>query len=188
MSDYKRDIKQSMMNYLPYYYRDIREANEIIRVESEMIDQLNADIQDLLLQFSVETATWGLSRWEKLCGIKTDESKPIDQRRSVVRSKLRGIGTVTVDLVKNVAESYLNGEVEVVENSAEYTILIRFVGKLGIPPNLDDIKNALREIIPAHLLIDYEFTFTTWDRFDSFNYTWDQIDALNKTWDEVEVM
>lgn len=188
MSEYRRNINQAMWKYIPPYYKNIKEANAIIDSEAKVFEKLNDDIQDLLFQFSVETATWGLVKWEKLCGIVTDTSKPLEQRRSVVRSKLRGMGTVTAALIKNVAESYLNGEVEVVEKSAEYTILIRFVGKLGIPPNLDDIKNALREIIPAHLLIDYEFTFTTWDRLDSFNYTWDQIDALNKTWNEIEVM
>lgn len=183
-----RNIKEAMLNDIPYYYREIKESSEIIRVESEQIAQLNQDIQDVLIQFSVETATWGLEKWEKLVNIPTDLTKPIDYRRSVVKSKLRGIGTVTVELVKNVAESYVNGEVEINETDKPFTIIVKFVGKLGVPPNLDDVKNALREIIPAHLLIEYVFTFTTWDRFDSLNLTWDEIDLKNITWNEVEVL
>lgn len=188
MSEYKRNIRQAMLQHVPSYYREIRESKEILESKAKVIDQLNDDIQDLLLQFSVETATWALVQWEKLCGIPIDLSKPIDQRRSVIRSKLRGMGTVTTELIKNVAESYANGEVEVIEKSAEYTISIKFVGKLGIPPNLADIEQALRDIIPAHLLIDYEFTFTTWDRLDSLNLTWNQIDEMNLTWNEIEVL
>ncbi|MCL6615562.1 MAG: YmfQ family protein, partial [Anoxybacillus ayderensis] len=72
---------------------------------------------------------------------------------------LRGIGTVTVALIKNVAESWYNGEVEVTEQPSLYTVKIKFVSKLGVPSNLADIQNALREIIPAHLAINFEFSY-----------------------------
>jgi hypothetical protein len=154
-----RDINRAMYDYLPSYYEDIREARAIIDAESAQFEQLYADIADVLAQFFVDTATWGLANWERICGIPTDESKPIDQRRSVIKSKLRGIGTVTVDLIKNVAEAYYNGQVEVTEQPSLYTVKIKFVSKLGVPPNLADIQNALREIIPAHLAIDFEFSY-----------------------------
>jgi Uncharacterised protein conserved in bacteria (DUF2313) len=154
-----RDINRAMYDYLPSYYEDIREARAIIDAESAQFEQLHADIADVLAQFFVDTATWGLANWERICGIPVDESKPIDQRRSVIKSKLRGIGTVTVDLIKNVAEAYYNGEVEVTEQPSLYTVKIKFVSKLGVPPNLADIQNALREIIPAHLAIDFEFSY-----------------------------
>ncbi|MGC4378411.1 YmfQ family protein [Fictibacillus sp. Mic-4] len=179
----KRDLKYAMHSYLPNYYEEIREANTIIDVESMAIEQLNSDIQDVLNQFFVDTATWGLANWESLCGIPTDESKPYDQRRSVIKSKIRGIGTVTVSLIKNVAESYANGGVTVTEDSENYTIKVKFVGKLGIPPNIDDIKNVLREIIPAHLVITYEFTFLTYDQAKVQFASYDAM--LAKTYDDV---
>lgn len=177
----------NLSQYLPDYYQNIREFQTLIGAENEEVEQLQITMDEVLEQFYVDTATWGLFFWERICGIPTDESKPIDQRRSVIKSKLRGIGTVTVALIKNVAESWYNGEVEVTEQPSLYTVKIKFVGKLGVPPNLADIQNALREIIPAHLAINYEFTYLRWDELDSYGWTWDELDAKSLTWDELEV-
>ena len=149
----------NLFQYLPNYYQDIREFQTLIGTENEEVEQLSATIDEVLEQFYVDTATWGLANWERVCGIPVDESKPIEQRRSVIKSKLRGIGTVTVALIKNVAESWYNGEVEVTEQPSLYTVKIKFVSKLGVPSNLADIQNALREIIPAHLAINFEFSY-----------------------------
>jgi hypothetical protein len=158
-TDIERDVERSMFDYMPREYEDLRESRAIIQAEAAEFETLNDKIADVLAQFYVDTATWGLANWERICGIPVDESKPIDQRRSVIKSKLRGIGTVTVDLIKNVTEAYYNGEVEVTEQPSLYTVKIKFVSKLGVPPNLADIQNALREIIPAHLAIDFEFSY-----------------------------
>lgn len=154
----ERNIERSMFSYIPQDYLNYRESQEIIKAEANEFEKLNTCISDVLDQFFIDTATWGLAKWERICGISVDESKPIDQRRSVIKSKLRGIGTVTVALIKNVAESWYNGEVEVTEQPSLYTVKIKFVSKLGVPPNLADIQNALREIIPAHLAINFEFS------------------------------
>ena len=148
-----------MFDYMPRDYEGYRESRVIIQTEAAEFEALNAAIADVLEQFDVDTATWGLVYWERICGISTDESKPVEQRRSVVKSKLRGIGTVTVALIKNVAESWYNGEVEVTEQPSLYTVKIKFVSKLGVPSNLTDIQNALREILPAHLAINFEFSY-----------------------------
>ncbi|MED4922892.1 DUF2313 domain-containing protein [Anoxybacillus geothermalis] len=154
-----RNIENDLFTYMPGYYRYLRPVSEMIRTEGAELRSLTMSITDVLAQFAVDTATWGLSYWERVCGTPVDESKPIDQRRSVIKSKLRGIGTVTVELVKNVAEAYYNGQVEVIEQPSLYTVKIKFVSKLGVPPNLTDIQNALREIIPAHLAINFEFSY-----------------------------
>lgn len=110
------EIQRDMTDYLPRYYGDIPVATNIVEREAVEAAQLNADAYDILAQMYVDTATWGLARWERIFGIVTDVTKPIDQRRSVIKSKLRGVGTVTTAMVKSVAEAYANGEVEVTES------------------------------------------------------------------------
>jgi hypothetical protein len=170
-----RDIQRDMFDYLPKEYEDYRESHAIIVTEAAEFESLNDEIADVLAQFFVDTATWGLANWERLVNVTVDESKPIDQRRSVIKSKLRGVGTVTVGLIKNVAESYSNGEVAVTESASTYTISIKFVGKLGVPPNMADIQQALRDIIPAHLAINYEFTYVLYDELKAKYTTYDAL-------------
>lgn len=175
-----------MYDYLPKYYHEIKQSQAILDSESIEIERLNNEIKDVLDQLFIDSATWGLSRWEYICGITTDEAKPYEERRAVIKSKLRGAGTSTVTLIKEVAEAYDGGTVDVVENNADYEVIITFIDTRGVPTNLDDIKRALTEIIPAHLGIRFEFTYLSWDELESANITWDELDALGLTWDELE--
>lgn len=151
------DFEEQLWNELPRFYRTIREFNELVKVESEQLTNTDDWMESIVNQTFVETATWGLSRWESIFGIPTDELKPIDQRRSVIKSKIRGAGVTTVALVKEVAESWYNGEIEVTEE--ELKVMIKFNSNFGVPSNLVDVEKALREIIPAHLIIEYLFSY-----------------------------
>lgn len=113
-------------------------------------------IKDIQLQLDIDTASWGLTLWEKELQIKTDLNKPLDERRSVIKSRLRGSGKVDHITIKLVADAYTNGDVVVSFNGH---ILVRFTSGYGVPPNLDDLKSILEEIKPAHLAIDYEFRY-----------------------------
>lgn len=151
------DFEEQLRNELPQFYHTIKEINELIKVESKQLAKLDDWMEDIVNQSFVETATWGLSRWEKIFGISIDESKPLEQRRAVIKAKIRGAGVTTVELVKSVAESWYNGSVEVTEE--ELMVMIKFNSNYGIPSNLDDVEKALREIIPAHLMIEYLFSY-----------------------------
>jgi hypothetical protein len=61
------------------------------------------------------------------------------------------------------------------------------VDTTGIPSNIEDLKAIVRELVPAHLAIAYEYNYFIWDEFDEKNWTWDEFDALNLSWDELEV-
>ncbi|MFD2671027.1 YmfQ family protein [Marinicrinis sediminis] len=181
-----KDFQSSMSEMLPPYYRDSRIVMNLIASEGTELEGIYEEIQDVLRQFFMDTATWGLHRWEQLCGIVTDESKSLEQRRAVLKSKLRGIGTVTVELIKNVAEAYLNGEVSVQEKPTDYQIEVTFIGKRGIPTNLDDIKQAIVDIIPAHLQTLFKYTYLPWRELEASQMTWQQLRV--KTWQEAEEM
>lgn len=181
-----RNIRQSIHDYMPPYYREIYEAEQLLDREAAEFIALNKAIRDVLDQLFVDTATWGLARWERVCGIPIDATKSYRQRRSVIKSKLRGVGTVTVPLAKAVAEAYDNGAVKVTEDPDNYAVIITFVSNHGVPENLDDIRNVLREIVPAHLAIHFAFTYMTYDALDSYGLIWTDVDAKKLTWADWE--
>lgn len=182
----ERNVRRSMFDYGPKMYEELVESVAIIETEATEIELLHSRIADVLNQFNVESSTWGLKAYEYEVGVTTDVIKPIDQRKSVVVSKLRGAGVTTRELIENVAEAYANADVEVTEDNPHYNVIVKFVGVLGIPPNMSDLERSLREIIPAHMIYTLVFTYLTWDMLDTANMTWDEIDALNLTWDEFE--
>lgn len=151
-----------LTEYLPDFWDKSAEVLAIQRAMEPSVAQAWADRDGLLAQLNVRTATWGLEQWEASLGLPVDVSKPLAHRRTRVISKLRGQGTTTVAMIKNVAESFSNGEVEVLEHPAQYRFDIKFVGTIGLPPNMDDLTAAIEDIKPAHLAYDYIIMYRTW--------------------------
>lgn len=175
-----------LVDMLPLFYKNSNEVADLqnaLDIESEKAFSAK---EDLIHQLNVETATWGLDIWEKAYGIETDISKPYDFRRSRIESKMRSKGVTTVAMIQNVAQSFSNGSVDVIEHPAEYRFEIKFIGTLGIPPNMDDLTAAIEEIKPAHLAYAYIYTYITWDKVEFYNHTWDEWDAKGLTWDKFE--
>jgi hypothetical protein len=147
-----------MLNRLQPFQRQSKVFKEIFNAEGVQFEDRDGIISDLLLQLSVDTATWALDIYEKELDISTDSNKPLSERRSLIKSKMRGAGQVDAALIKIVADAYSNGDVIV---SFSGHITIQFTSKIGTPPNLDDLKNVIEETKPAHLRIDYEFRYFT---------------------------
>ncbi|MWV44579.1 DUF2313 domain-containing protein [Paenibacillus sp. HJL G12] len=150
---------RELFSYLPFYYENSRVMQSDMDAKGGEMDLLYQALDAAAAQFFVRTATWGLGRWEFELGIPTDQAKPLDQRRAVVESKLRGAGQFSGGLVKNVAEAYDGGKVEVSFQPSEWGFMVKFIDTIGIPPNLEDLKAAVEEIKPAHLAVKYEFRY-----------------------------
>lgn len=148
-----------MFTFLPTYYETSRVMKADMQAKGTELDMLFRAIDETMEQFFVRTATWGLDRWEMELGVPTEKEKPIEQRRAVVESKLRGAGKFSGRLVKNVAEAYDGGTVDVSFQPSEWSFTVKFVDTIGIPPNIEDLKTVIEEIKPAHLVIKYEFSY-----------------------------
>lgn len=142
-------IKRRMLDSLPtIHYGESRHIKNIIERESEEFALLHEGIRDLADQFFIDTATWGLARWEAVVGVPTDLTKPTEQRRAVIKSKLRGTGTVTLAVLESIADAFFP-DATAEEEPRKYTVIIVIGG--DIPPNLHDAYVALREMAPAHV-------------------------------------
>ncbi len=171
-----------MTGYIPELLRSSLIFSTILSVEGTEMDEVIASQQKVLKQFYVETADGrGLDRWEEMLGLSGYAAQPLDQRRSRIIAKLRGMGTVTVPLIKNVAESYIYGKVAVIEHPDQYSFTVKFVDSRGVPSSISDVKAAIEKAKPAHLAVEYEFTFTTWREVKALSWgqvktgTWDQL-------------
>lgn len=159
-----------LMKHLPNYYQTSQVMTNITNADDIELQTFKEKAVDVANQFFVDTATYTLERWENDLGIPIDTSKPDDYRRSVIKSKLRGSGTVTVKLIDNVAESFTNGECDIIENNSNYSFTVKFTGTLGIPPNYADFQKAIEDIKPAHLAVEYVFTYNTHAVLAGFSY------------------
>lgn len=168
-----------LIDLLPPYYASSPEVVELQGAFNTQAEAVAAMKNDMFAQLDLHTATWGLKYWEKAYGLKTDVSKPYDYRRTRILSKMRGQGSVTKDMIQNVAQSFSNGQVEVIEHNDEYQFEIKFTGSLGIPPNMEDLTAAIEEIKPAHLAYNYVIIYRTHAQLTQ--YTHAQLAAYTHT-------
>lgn len=175
----------ALIDKLPFFDENIivKAIQDAFEVE---VDNLIQEAASTLDQFFVDTCTWGLDYWEKMLGINKNNFDLITRRENI-KAKMRSRGTSTVKVIKNICEAYSNGEVEIIEDNANYSFTVKFVGSMGIPKAFEELDRTINEIKPCHLGHKYEFTYMSWNSFDNYNYTWNQWDTLNLTWDEFEV-
>ncbi|MEK4636896.1 putative phage tail protein [Bacillus sp. FSL W8-0519] len=180
----REEVVERLLEYSMREYRSSHLFNNLMQIIADELIEEAKERVETKNQFHVDTCTWGIDDWERECSITVNLKKPLDQRKSFVNSKLRSIGATRIAMIKKVAESFEYGEVDVTEDIPKYTVNIKFVGEYGIPPNLIDIRIALRAIIPAHLDINYIFTYVTWNELDNANLPWTEADKLK--WTELE--
>ena len=160
----------TLINLLPELYAVSPETADLQSAFGQEIAAVQAERDDFMLQLNVDTATWGLSLWEALYGIAPDAGKSYEYRRTRIVSKMRGAGTTTATLIQNVAESFSNGDVEITELPKQHRFNVQFVGTLGIPPNMDDLTDAIEQIKPAHLAYSYIYIYRTHGQLRGFTH------------------
>ncbi|OMD05763.1 putative phage tail protein [Paenibacillus sp. FSL R5-0636] len=173
------DISKS----LPDIYHKSQNGNlkKLLDILAEQIAILNNRTEDIRAQNIVDMSTWSLSRWEQELGLSVDTSKSFDTRREMIKAKLRGIGTTTPQMIQRTASAFSGGDVSVEEVPNEYKFIVRFIGVLGIPPNMTGLIQILEEIKPAHLAYEFAYTYTFWESVKSLLWS----SAANKTWNEL---
>jgi hypothetical protein len=188
--------EQSMLDYIRSIWPDVPEFGDTgnnttlqkkLTVLGNIFEYNEKMLEQSFDEIFARTASAMLSRWELYVGLHTAEGQPDANRQARMLGKTRGSGTTTPALIRSVSEAYSNGEVQVIEYPSEYRFVVKFVGTKGIPPNLDDLKLVLREIKQAHLIMDFAFTYTTYDVIKNQYATYDALVVANKTYDQVVV-
>ena len=174
----------NLMAYLPEYWQGILEMKELQDCLGQEVGVVRNEVDNLLKQYFVFTATWGLEYWERELGVTTDATQSYSRRREVLIAKLRGAGTTTKAMIKSVAAAFSGGDVEVTEYPQENRFEVKFVGVMGVPPNMPGLMTSLEEIKPAHLTCSFSYTYTLWDGLTSDSLTWDSVKAY--TWDGIK--
>ena len=172
-----------MLEKMPGYYRKSKAMNDLVHSIENEFERLKAETTLTENQFFVILSDRDIKNHEEDVGLVPDASADIETRRGRVLSKLRGTGTVTKTMMKNVAASFVNGDIEIIEYPSEYCFAVKFTSKTGVPYNIADIQAMIEEIKPAHLAVEYIFTDRLWqDVLDELG-TWQTVN--NYTWQEV---
>jgi uncharacterized protein YmfQ (DUF2313 family) len=184
-ADEIKKYKVDLTKYVPTFISEISEMKAIYDVQGTELGSLLYYSKDLLNQFFIDTATWGLIYWEDEYGIETNLDMSYEDRRTILKAKKRGQGTTTKEMIKNVAESFSGGEVNIIEDNSNYSFIVQFIGIKGIPKNMQAFKDMLEDVKPAHLEYSFRYTYTVWNALKENSLTWNN--SKIETWDEFKV-
>lgn len=151
------------MSYLPENYPDSKETVTFQRAVQPELGKLWRVREEFLAQLNPYTATWSLGLWEKALGLAAGSGLELDTRRRAVVAKLQGLGTTTVKVVQNLAETLLGVPVGVFEHYSEYRVELEADGGKALLDGAIPLRERLEAIMPAHL--DFQVMIRTWAEY-----------------------
>lgn len=168
-------IVRYVSNEMVKAYRHVYEA------EQDEIDKINTDNEKLSRNLFIDTAdSDGLIPKEKKYGITVDITDTLENRRARIKAKKRSTNTFNIETIKNMAKAFSNGDVDFIQHYEEDYFIIKFVGTVGIPPKIQDLYDAIEEIKPCHLDVEYEFTYNTEGDIEDSNWTEEELEQFTE--------
>jgi len=161
----KRDIMKDIKSYVPKYYQDSKHVQSILQTNGNESIRLHSSIYDVLDQFYIETATWGLDLWEELFGIETDYLVPIEIRREELILRFKGFYKVGVDTLLEQAEKFW--ESTVTQDPSNYTVTVQITQIRAVEESLDPKKfkrfvHRMKAMVPSHIELIIKFSYVPW--------------------------
>lgn len=174
-----------LSKYQPIYYK----KSELIRAVNSALNaeflRLESAAESISKELDIFTTDERIEDWEDSVGLKHNSNLTLEQRRSRVLARYRQTGATTKARVWAIVEAYARGKVEIIENSSEYTVLIRFIDIIGEPDNMAGITAQLKQIMPAHLKIVFEYKYRTWQDVLNSGKTWGELYSAGYTWNDI---
>lgn len=148
--------------YLPTFIAKGNIIKDIYESQQAEVDLLNNNIQDLINNLFVETATWSLETWEKEYNIPIDLEDTLENRRARILARMVSKGQpFTKETIEAISNQFTNGDVEVIEHLEEDYFIVKFISTMGIPQKIKDVYDAINEIKASWLDVEYEFKYNT---------------------------
>lgn len=103
----ERDYKRTLARLYPPVAYDVNGERFLAQceVDGKAFDRLEQSAMEVLNVVSPETSGGLLADWERICGIKSDQSKTYSERVKRVIIQLNAIGGLSIPYFKQLAES-----------------------------------------------------------------------------------
>lgn len=148
--EWMRQTAINILRYLPEFLAKDKTFKATNNADSREHNAIRIYLQELLDQFFIESATYGLADWEDLMGIETDPTLDLDARRQDVMAKLQNPESVTETFLVNLVNRYIaDRQGTILSYPQEYRIEILYHG--GQVLDYGKLRGAINTYIPAHV-------------------------------------
>ncbi|ASN68299.1 putative XkdT-related protein [uncultured Caudovirales phage] len=152
--------KKMLQSISPIYTKSkIEQAIcEAIGYELDSSDEL---VDEILLQFFPQTATWGLEFWEQRNNLSTNLNEDIEARRAKIIAKMQTRYPINPLTMATILQRYTGADINIIENIAPYTFEVKLTGRQGFPKSLENLYKTVNRIKPSHLSVAYKLIVLT---------------------------
>ena len=148
----------------------------------DAFDQVEASLDELSREACLATAEdWGLERVAALFR-RRPPATTIQAMREALAALLRIGGDSFTLAAINDTISGCGVNALVKETDQLGTVEVSFPHVPGIPPNFEEIRVIIEDIIPAHLIVQYHYWYLTWQQLEAKFSCWQDIEDEGLTW------
>ena len=139
-----------IFKYLPYFLQKderFKSMNDSDSIEHEMVRNY---IVDIFKQSFIDTATWGLDKWEELLAININENLDYQTRRANIISRLNGTQTMNLAFLMRLVNVFVADKTGlVIDKPEDYSLDILIPD--GKVISFKDLETNLKIFVPAHI-------------------------------------
>lgn len=150
--------------------------------QGEALDRAMAALEEIQRESSLTTAeSWGLEQVARLFLRRPVATQPRPLADALAALLRIGGDSFTLAAINDtISGCGVNARVE--ETDQAGTVEVSFPQVPGIPPNFEEIRIIIEDIIPAHLIIQYHYWYLTWQQLEQKFSCWQDIEDKNLTW------
>jgi hypothetical protein len=170
--------------YLPIILQDIAEYDALSSAETPILEDIeektNRIVEDSFLTTMSEAR---LAEWEKALGIIPSEDS-LEQRRSVVLARFRGTGKLNKSLIEAMVGAFTGGTASVTFADGIISVKVAPPSSTFNDFSLEKLTDELAKRKPAHLLLNIELAYITWEQVKNNFSSWGEIRESFTDWEE----
>lgn len=171
------------LKHLPKFLPTDNDLKNTALISDDEHEKLRLDILDVKNQLFVETATWGLSEWERVLDLSVKENASIEDRRIQILLKLQGLNTVSETFMNNLINMFCEDKSGyIIQHNPEYWFEVVLNGNQKL--DLDSLSDAIETYKPAHLGYIYSVNIA----LDNRRYIGSKIGSLRSYYLEPKTM
>ena len=153
--------------------------------QGEALDGVMAWLEEVQREASLTSAeSWGLEEVASLFVRRPVAADP--QKLAAALAALLRIGgdSFTLAAINDTVAGC--GVPAVVKELGKGQVSVSFPGIAGEPQGFQSLKRIIEDILPAHLGIEYDFWFLTWQELEENFPSWKAIEDLELSWTGLE--
>lgn len=139
------------LSFLPQFILDNPDVKELLEAEQNELDRFTDYVEMMRNQTSISTASIYLERYEKMFGLNVNNALTDQERIGRILAKLNTRTNSTVQAIKTVVSSITGCSTDIEEYYDQYSFMIDVLRDNDQLINIEDIKDAVEIIKPAHL-------------------------------------